>query len=146
LTKQMHLPEVERPANLLDLGDKSRDLPERQVVRFVGAPGSELIVAGNAKAFGGKIEKWCQVFGVATRTTVEQQESPVTRARAFIPDAADFDVNMSLFTHIHTLPTFPHVTAGPVSARNPLNPAAGYASAGTRFRPNESQYQSGDKV
>ena len=57
LAQQMDLPEIERLANLLDLGNEPRNLPEREVIRFLGAPGAELIVADDPKAFGGKIEK-----------------------------------------------------------------------------------------
>ena len=96
LTQQMHLAEIEGLANLLDLGDEPRYLPERQVVRFVGAPRAELIVADDAKAFAGKVEKWRQVLGVAARAAVEQQQRPVARARAFVPDAAVADVDVAL--------------------------------------------------
>ena len=57
LTKQMHLPQIERLANRLDLGNEPWDPPEGRVVRFVGAPRAELIVADDAKAFGGKVQK-----------------------------------------------------------------------------------------
>ena len=120
LTEQMHLPEVERPANRLDLGDKARYLPERKVVRLVGAPGSELIVADDAKAFGGEIEKWCQIFGIATRTTVEQQESPAPVPALSYQTRPTVDVDMSLFTRIHTLPSF-LTDAGPVSSPGPVD-------------------------
>ena len=53
----MDLPEIERLANLLDLIYEPGHLPEREVIRFLGAPGAELIVADDPKAFGSKIEK-----------------------------------------------------------------------------------------
>src|SRR5829696_9485154 len=111
LTQQMHLPEIERLANFLHLGDEPGYLPERQVVRFVGAPGAELIVADDAKPLAGKIEKRRQVFGVATRAAVEQQQRPVTRARRLIPDAAIADVDIPFLTHIHMVSKFPSPTA-----------------------------------
>jgi hypothetical protein len=66
-----------------------------------------LIVSDNPEPKIGKIEKGRQVLGVAARSTVKQQERPVTRARAFIPDAAVADIDVTLFAHSHTLSTFP---------------------------------------
>jgi hypothetical protein len=111
------------PANALDLGNEPGYLPERQVVRFVGAPGAELIVADDAKPLAGKIEKRRQVFGVATRAAVEQQQRPVTRARRLIPDAAIADVDIPFLTHIHMVSKFPYPTAGPAAEPDPLNAA-----------------------
>jgi hypothetical protein len=119
----MHLPEIERPANLFDLGNEPRYLPERQIFRFVGAPRAELIVTDDAKALAGKVEKRRQVFGVAARSAVEKEERAVTRARAFVPDAAVADVDIPFLVPIHTVSKLPHATAGPATGPDPPNAA-----------------------
>src|SRR5215207_11360060 len=107
----MHLAEIERLTNLLDLGNEPRDLPEREVIRFLGAPGAELIVADNPKAFGGKVEKRRQVLRVAAWAAVEQQQRPVSHARTLIPDAAVTDVDVTLAATSHRGNTLPRKRA-----------------------------------
>src|SRR5215212_669825 len=146
----MHLPEIERLANALDLGNESRYLPERQVVRLVRAPGAELIVADDPKALIGKIEKWRQVLGVAAWAAVEQQDGPVTSARAFVPDAAVPDIDVPLASTSHRGNALPRGRASLVlvlETRPWLNSRSSrYADAGFKSRPIASQYQSADSV
>src|SRR3954452_6833306 len=111
----MHLPEIERLTNRLDLGNEPRYLPERQVVRFLGAPGAELIVADDVKAFVGKIEKRRQILEVAARSTMQQQQGAGPFARTLIPDSAIADVDKSLLAHIHKLSKVPHVATRPAT-------------------------------
>src|SRR5215208_2290875 len=97
----MHLPEIERLANRLYLCHEARYLPAREVVRFIGTPGAELIVADDTKSLVGKAEKGRQVFRVTTRSTVQKQQRAVTLARAFIPNATIAYVDVSLAAENH---------------------------------------------
>src|SRR5215204_1394129 len=128
----MHLPEIERLANCLDLCHEAGYLPECEVVRFIGTPGAELIIADDTKSLVGKAEKRRQVFRVTTRSTVQQQQRAVTRARAFIPDATIANVDVSLTAESHCGSELPHRRADPAikretrqSAKSPVGSLCG---------------------
>jgi hypothetical protein len=91
------LAKVERPPDLFDFGDESRNLPQGWVVRAIGPPRSKLIVAHHTKAEVGKIEKWLEVLGVSTGATVQEEERSCPFACAFVPDASAHNIDVALF-------------------------------------------------
>jgi hypothetical protein len=96
LAEQMHPAEAERLPHRFDLGHEARNLPERGVVRLVGAARAELIVTDNAIAVLGQRHQRRQIVGRRARSAMQQQQRDRPVAGRLMPDPAARNLDESL--------------------------------------------------
>jgi len=97
LAEQMGLTKVKRLAQVLDLRNKARHLPQGGVIWLVRTPRSQLIVADYPEVRYDQLHEWPEILRVAAGSAMEKKERTGARAHAFIPDTPAWDLHISLY-------------------------------------------------